>query len=57
LIGLVDSNMACPIQSYYASSLIGTRPRPHSFSSSEERAERFWRHNDVIWQLVKLCFC
>jgi len=29
---------------------------PHSFSSSEEPAERFWRQNDVIWQLVKLCF-
>jgi len=26
---------------------------PHSFSSSMERAERFWRHNAVIWQLVK----
>jgi len=30
---------------------------PQSFSRSMERAERLWRHNDVIWQLVKLCVC
>jgi len=30
--------------------------KPHSFSRSMEQEERIQRHNDVIWQLVKLWF-
>jgi len=30
---------------------------PHSFSSFMERAERFWRHDDVIWQNLKFTNC
>jgi len=31
--------------------------KPHSFSSSMERAERSWRHDDVIWQNPNLANC
>jgi len=29
----------------------------HSFWRSMERAEWIWRHDDKIWQLVKILFC
>lgn len=30
---------------------------PHSFSCSMEQTERFWRHEDVIWQNLNLTNC
>jgi len=48
---LSASRHICQMTSFWKWSLW-----PHSFSSFMERAERFWRHNDVIWQLVKLWF-